>query len=1192
MNKKYICNIFVNSFNVFLTDKGMKIFALLSVILLVSIYNNFLHAQTWLWSNQVSGIENIASEAIGVDSSNNVYTLIELFGSVTISGNTKTSFGNKDLLLVKFNKDGIYQWAKVAGNVLIDDPKDLFVDQAGNSYLTGSFEGDAKFDNDSISAYSSKDAFVAKYLPTGGLDWVINAGWGTNVQKGIDLTVDANGYISLIGQFKDSVIFGDSIGAANCDTLVTNGKKNYFYAKFDNTGKYVSSSAKHFIATNNSIVLTSIDVCSTNEYYITGHFVDTVFFDTGASQDTLVSNGGSDIAVYKIDNSGNLVWSKNYGDINNDYCWGMAIDENDNGYITGYYSGSLTMDSFTINSNSGGVDIYTAKFENVNGDTQWLLGKGNSGTDFGEGISVRNNMVQIAGSFTDTLFWNNDTLVSSSTTNQEAFFAVYDYSGNEMKAESIGTATFEALDKAQDIVIDYYSNTYLAGLFKSDTIFIGTDTLENAFSGNSDVFIAKYGCEEITFNYILDTVSCSGGNNGGIIIQPSITNNFSYLWSTGDTNDTIINISEGWHTVTVSNSYGCTYIDSVEMISMPPLQTVMDADNITLNCIADNNGVGIVTPINGVGPFSYAWSSSLSTDSTASDLTVGTHYVTVTDACGSVTDTITVDYMPTLYTTMSSHSIIVLCETSTDGEATVTANDGVAPFTYQWSTDVNDTLAINNNLPIGMHYVTVTDICNVPTVDSVRVNYFPTMNASITESEPASCYNTADGDAYMFATSGVPPYSFLWDNGDTLSTTTALDTGWHYVTVTDFCISITDSVFIESLPPMTIDISSYQDVTCSGNNDGEAEVTVIDGVAPYFYSWSGTTNTNPSVNDLSVGWQYVTVTDFCGTLIDSVFIGTMSGLNLSVAQQSPASCSNTNDGSAIIYTQYGVSPFTFQWSGSASTDTIAGDLTAGWQYVTVTDACGSIIDSVEITYITPLSVSTSVSDLKCYGDTLGEIVLIPEFGVAPYTYMWSSISDTDSVAVNLPNGTYYFTVTDVCGAVSDSVIISSPSAISASTIITNESFAGVADGYVDLIVSGGTPYYLYSWSNGSTAEDLQNVTEGTYYFTITDVNECTLTDSVTIASDKKYIEIRNALTPNGDGKNDTWVIKYIESYPDCQVDVFNAWGINVFSSKGYTEPWNGKKENTGKDLPAATYYYIIDLKDGSKIYTGSVSIIK
>jgi len=84
--------------------------------------------------------------------------------------------------------------------------------------------------------------------------------------------------------------------------------------------------------------------------------------------------------------------------------------------------------------------------------------------------------------------------------------------------------------------------------------------------------------------------------------------------------------------------------------------------------------------------------------------------------------------------------------------------------------------------------------------------------------------------------------------------------------------------------------------------------------------------------------------------------------------------------------------------------------------------------------------------------------------------------------------------------------------------------------------------------------------------------------------------IYDAFSPNGDDKNPVWHIGNIENFPDCTVRIFNIWGIEVFSSKGYGIPWDGKYE--GKDLPSGTYYYVIDPGDGSSTRTGAVSIVK
>jgi gliding motility-associated-like protein len=86
------------------------------------------------------------------------------------------------------------------------------------------------------------------------------------------------------------------------------------------------------------------------------------------------------------------------------------------------------------------------------------------------------------------------------------------------------------------------------------------------------------------------------------------------------------------------------------------------------------------------------------------------------------------------------------------------------------------------------------------------------------------------------------------------------------------------------------------------------------------------------------------------------------------------------------------------------------------------------------------------------------------------------------------------------------------------------------------------------------------------------------------------IVVPNTFTPNADGINDTWNIKYLDLYKSCNVNVFNRWGQPVFSSIGYGKPWNGVYN--GIALPTGTYYYVIDLKNNSKILSGFVAIIR
>jgi gliding motility-associated-like protein len=92
---------------------------------------------------------------------------------------------------------------------------------------------------------------------------------------------------------------------------------------------------------------------------------------------------------------------------------------------------------------------------------------------------------------------------------------------------------------------------------------------------------------------------------------------------------------------------------------------------------------------------------------------------------------------------------------------------------------------------------------------------------------------------------------------------------------------------------------------------------------------------------------------------------------------------------------------------------------------------------------------------------------------------------------------------------------------------------------------------------------------------------------VTETGDRQLI-IYNGFSPNNDGLNDTWVIKNIDLYPGNELRVFNRWGNEVMESKDYKNDWKGTWN--GANLPDGVYFYVIDLKDGSKVRSGFIQI--
>jgi gliding motility-associated-like protein len=135
--------------------------------------------------------------------------------------------------------------------------------------------------------------------------------------------------------------------------------------------------------------------------------------------------------------------------------------------------------------------------------------------------------------------------------------------------------------------------------------------------------------------------------------------------------------------------------------------------------------------------------------------------------------------------------------------------------------------------------------------------------------------------------------------------------------------------------------------------------------------------------------------------------------------------------------------------------------------------------------------------------------------------------------------------------------------------------------------------YSTIWSDEITTVNRQDIPDGTYTVAVLDNNGCSTMEEIVVgySGTGGCLEIPTIITPNGDGYNDTWIIRNIDLFPDAEVSVFNRWGEQVFHTKNLlANPWDGT--SGGKLLPTDSYHYILRLNDGSKPRSGVISIIR
>jgi len=242
-----------------------------------------------------------------------------------------------------------------------------------------------------------------------------------------------------------------------------------------------------------------------------------------------------------------------------------------------------------------------------------------------------------------------------------------------------------------------------------------------------------------------------------------------------------------------------------------------------------------------------------------------------------------------------------------------------------------------------------------------------------------------------------------------------------------------------------------------------------------------------------------------------------------------------------------------------------------------------------------LNVDFIVQNIKCADGHDGSISIFASGGTPGYTYTWEFDGNTfsGSSANNLYPGSYNITVSDSQGCEMDTtIVITEPEAIEYSFITINPSCIGNNDGYIEIIVTGGTPPYNINWSDQtSPVPYISGLMQGTYMFTIIDEAGCTInTEVIDLIDDNvECISIPTAFTPNFDGINDTWIIENIDLFPLAVIQVFNRWGQQIFEGYGSGEGWDGTWN--GKIVPTGSYVYTVDLLNGTK-YCGIVTVVQ
>ena len=279
----------------------------------------------------------------------------------------------------------------------------------------------------------------------------------------------------------------------------------------------------------------------------------------------------------------------------------------------------------------------------------------------------------------------------------------------------------------------------------------------------------------------------------------------------------------------------------------------------------------------------------------------------------------------------------VSCNGGTNGSGTVNATGG-SGYTYLWNNGV--TTQTRTGLAAGTYTATVTSANGCTTTCSVTITQ-PAALTTSTSTTPASC-GICNGTATATPAGGTAPYTYSWNSIPVKTTATAsgLCSGTFVVTVTDSkgCTRTAQAIVGSASSTVTCSITTNNNVSCFGANNGSLTALAGGGTSPYTYLWSNgkTTAINSGV---TVGTYTVTITDVNGCTSSCTKVVTQPTQIVVVMSGKDASSCNNNDGTATASVSGGTPGYTYVWSNGGTNSTIIG-LVAGTYTVTVTDSKG------------------------------------------------------------------------------------------------------------------------------------------------------------------------------------------------------------------------------------------------------------
>lgn len=581
----------------------------------------------------------------------------------------------------------------------------------------------------------------------------------------------------------------------------------------------------------------------------------------------------------------------------------------------------------------------------------------------------------------------------------------------------------------------------------------------------------------------------------------------------GQTGNTATGLCTGDYFAVITDNNGCNFTTPNQTINEPTeLTNTLNLTDAT--CFGFCNGTGDLVLAGGTPPYTYEWLDIMGnavpggTNPLVNALCEGNYTVEGTDANGCSTGVLfaVINGFPEITANVFANN--ANCGVA-DGSATVFANGGNPPYTYQWMDDLmvnlpgetNSTLA---NAFAGTYFVSVIDQNGCSQIFQADISNFSSTTIVFDSVIDPTCAGSSDGSISITVTSLNPPLTYTWNPGGIIAEDpTGLPAGDYTVQVTDAtgCVNFFSTSLID---PSPITVSSSSTPSDCGQCNGTIDIVAGGGTGILSTIWNnGLTGT--SISGLCSGVYEAQITDANGcVLLETIEVSNTGGLTGDEVVTA-ITCAGGCDGSVTVTGLGGTAPYNYEWLHDGSTSDTQNNLCAGSYFVTITDLTGcSVNNQIDLLDPNAIDAVATINNPDCMASN-GSISVTSSGGNMPHSYQWGLGPVTPAIG-GLSAGIYELTITDASGCSMDFIYgLNNTNAAVISLTTSNVNCYNTCDGTIDTLdLLNGTSPFSFNWIDGAGVSTgvitplITGLCEGDYMLEVTDALGCISYQSTTI----------------------------------------------------------------------------------------------